>query len=581
MKQPADNLHTALKHIVAHYAKTSALEREIFFKHCCFSTDKNLVAKHLNELLADLPLHSAPTLNTPITGLCDDSRKVTAGVLFIVRTADGTLSLNHVQDAIAKGAAALLLSANAVDSREALADALATTLSADLPEHLDLAILDHNTAIDQSLCATLAARFYDQPQDTLQMIGITGTNGKTTVASLTQQLLQARDVKTGLIGTVSLDVGNDNGPVPATLTTPGALELYALLARMRDNGCKACVMEVSSHALDQGRVAGLTFVATAFTNLTGDHLDYHGTMDAYAQAKATLFTLMDSDGLAVVNADDDYSATMVEHCPATVLWASCATDPAHQTDERPACLGAPKQFSTAGTTCMIAGLSDGAPLDVHLPLAGAHNVMNALQAAALANHIATPTREALIDQLQNLRAVPGRLELVTAAWPEIAAASSQPTNHPTVLVDYAHTHDALSRVCEALKPLCEEANGKLIVVFGCGGDRDKTKRPKMAQAACAFGDHVVVTSDNPRTEDPLTILEDIKPGLDTNTAHSIEVDRTRAIAQAIAMASPNDTVLIAGKGHEDYQIIGTEKIHFDDREQAAKALQHVSHTTTP
>lgn len=482
-----------------------------------------------------------------LSDITDDSRAVTPGACFVARDTGDDRWRGYVATAIRQGAAAVI-----APSAQGL----------DLPAMVACAT---GPNLDQPLAGALAARFFGGPSNKLKLIGITGTNGKTTIAMLTQYLLQQAGTKCGLMGTIVIDHGSPAGPQTAELTTPGAIEVQRHLAQMVEHGCEACAMEVSSHALDQGRVAGLSFAAAVFTNLTQDHLDYHGTMEAYAAAKAKLFGMLGEKATAVVNADDPAGVVMAQASSAPV-WAT-TLDPdqpvmgwASQT-----CVGAAKALAASYSVVSLDG--PWGAVAAKLPMVGRHNLSNVLQALAAASAV-TPMGDALTPVLQHCPVVPGRLEPVTIEGVET----------PAVLVDYAHTPDALVNVVSAMRPLTP---GRLIVVFGCGGDRDRTKRPKMAAAACGLADAAVLTSDNPRTEDPRRILDDAWAGVpeDKQAIVTVEIDRAKAIRAAILGAAVGDTVLIAGKGHEDYQIIadpdsptGTRKTHFDDREHAAEAL---------
>lgn len=521
----------------------------------------------LNTLIKDLPI----TLRqgdggVALTGLTDDSRAVRAGNLFIARPAPGSDvadATRFIPQAIDAGAAALLLP-DGVDF--------------EVPDHIAVLQAKPSTTIDQRLCGQLAERFYDHPSRKLKLIGVTGTNGKTTTVTITKHLLESAGHKTGLIGTVELDTGSPKGPTPATLTTPGAIQLSQLLAEMVANGCTHCVMEVSSHALHQGRADHVRFSAAAFTNLTQDHLDYHGSMPEYADAKAILFEQLDKDAFAIFNGDDPWSARMVRGCKAGAIAFGAVLKPDGELppDEiaRRRCCVRPIAMTAASSTAEFHGRLDY--FAATLPMPGTHNLSNALQAVALALIAGGLSAEQLQQGIETCQPVPGRLEPVGPDWPAHQASSPKPQAPlPTTLVDYAHTPDALINVGKSLRELTHSAGGKLITVFGCGGDRDRAKRPLMAQAAQQYADVVVLTSDNPRTEDPKQILNDAAAGFDASSnkeTHTI-MDRAEAIRFAIHLATESDTVLIAGKGHEDYQIIGTEKHHFDDREQAAAALR--------
>ena len=521
----------------------------------------------LSELIEGLPLVRLPrggvAGDREIAGVTDDSRAVEAGWLFVARDAA------YIKDAVERGAVAVVTPPGRPDT---------PGLERVLEVEVDKAPHTYaGLSIGQELCGRLAERFYGHPGRKLKLIGITGTNGKTTTAYLIQHLLGTAGVKCGLLSTVEVDDGKDRRP--SELTTPGAIELTRTLARMVEHGCEAAVMECSSHALHQGRVAHLRFDAAVFTNLTGDHLDYHGDAETYAAAKAELFGLLRSGqchlsdtATAVINADDPAGVRMLRDVPRVVrdrvqwttldeaTWRKMLREPA---GPKPA-FAEIEALTATGTQVVLHGPWGERPVD--LPLVGRHNVSNALQAAAAAWAVSEADPAALAE----VPGVPGRLERVAA--PHLHAGL------PTVLVDYAHTDDALANVLRAVQPTVYEG-GKLWVVFGCGGDRDRTKRPRMMRVACELADVVVVTSDNPRTEDPQAIIDDIlaeaphvNAGPRATKAPQVEPDRAAAIRLAVQGADPRDTILIAGKGHEDYQIVGTVKRRFDDREQAAAAL---------
>lgn len=495
---------------------------------------KDMNAKAIAELIDRLPVmivQGSPGI--AITDLTEDSRTAAAGCLFIARPGEKNDGRRFVADAIKAGATAVL-----------------AEQKLDVPAHVVMLVSD-----DVAGCsAIMAERFFDSPSRRLKLIGITGTNGKTTTAYLVQQLLNRANIRCGLIGTVQVDDGVRREV--ANLTTPPAIELSRVMHRMIRNGCRACVMEASSHALHQRRTHGLRFQVGVFTNLTGDHLDYHKTMDEYFAAKAILFeNLPDAreGGVAIVNGDDPHSDEMLRRTKARALRCS-------EHDERADCFARVQRQTISHTASRIAG--PWGAFDVNLPLIGAHNVMNALQAMAVA-HAFGVSGAALHEMIETIKAPPGRLEPVTNI------------EHPfAVLVDYAHTDDALENVLRALRPVMPK-HGKLRVVFGCGGDRDRTKRPRMARSACKFADDVIITSDNPRTEDPQAIINEIRAGVPSHRLDSThcDVDRASAINAAIDRAADGDIILIAGKGHEDYQIIGTAKRPFDDRLIASDALR--------
>ena len=462
--------------------------------------------------------------NPLLSGIADDSRTVQPGGLFVARMGTKTDGATFVAQAVQNGAAAVV-SASALPGM-----GVPVIVIPDIGERL----------------SALANAFYDSPSGALRVLGITGTNGKTTSAYLVRHILSNVGKKCGMIGTVEIDDGQTRRE--SDLTTPGALATIQLLASMRKNKCVAAVMETSSHALDQGRVAGVSFAGAAFTNLTGDHLDYHRTMDAYADAKAKLFESLEESSVAVVNRADAWSSRMTRGCRAKVVTFGFTAD----ADYRAADVAVTSHGSN-----FVLHTPDG-EAEVRIGLIGRHNVENALTAAALVGEAMGLSVHQIAQALADANGAPGRLQQVRAGQ---AFA---------VLVDYAHTDDALKNVLTALRPL---TRGKLRVLFGCGGDRDRTKRPRMAATAQALADVVYITSDNPRKEQPMDIIEEIRAGItrDADEVH-VEPDRRRAIDRIIQEAGENDVVLLAGKGHENYQIVGTTKHHFDDVEEATRAV---------
>lgn len=394
--------------------------------------------------------------------------------------------------------------------------------------------------------AVAAGNFYGNPARSLHMIGVTGTNGKTTTTNLIKEILErAAGAKVGLIGTNRNMIGQDE--YPTERTTPDCLELQALLRRMVDEGCTHAVMEVSSHALCLERVAGIRFAEAVFTNLTEDHLDFHKTMEAYAQAKAKLFTMCDT---AILNIDDPWCETMRKSCTGRVFTYSARSDEADLT-ARTVRLYPDRVEFCALMTGKLERLKLGIP--------GMFSVYNAL-AAVSAAFAAGVRMEAIRDALAQCKPVTGRAEVV-------------PTGRPyTVLIDYAHTPDALENILDTVR---EFTRGRVIAVFGCGGDRDPMKRPIMGAIAVDKADYVIVTSDNPRTERPEAIIRAIVRGIeeaDADTPFEVIADRRAAIARALKIAGPGDTVVLAGKGHETYQEIDHVKRHFDEREVVAELL---------
>lgn len=490
-----------------------------------------------------------------VRSVCEDSRRVERGALFVARRGTRADGRAFIGEAVERGAVAVLTDDPGVR----------------VPEGVALVVCRDVAGTS----ARIAERLWGNPASRLRLIGVTGTNGKTTTAHLVQQILNGAGRRCGLIGTVCVDDGA--GVRASDLTTPSAFELSRTFATMVERGCEAAVMEVSSHALDQGRVAGLAFDVGVFTNLSGDHLDYHGTPEAYAAAKARLFAMLPRSGFAVVNAEDPAAARMVEQCEASVVRCGIGG--------RFPCRAEVASSSVKGSSCLFTGA--WGEFACELSLVGRHNVMNALQACAAAYAVGARP-EHLKQAMDRAKAPPGRLEPVGPASGEADGIS--------VFVDYAHTDDALEKALSALRPIVP-AGGRLWVVFGCGGDRDRTKRPRMGRVASRLADAVVVTSDNPRTEDPERIVDEIMAGVEgvggvgvgvgagegagVGVGVGVEVHRIvrrdRAIGLAIDRARAGDVVLIAGKGHEDYQIVsdgkgGTVKRPFDDREVARRAL---------
>ncbi len=396
--------------------------------------------------------------------------------------------------------------------------------------------------------ATAAANFWGRPANAMSLLGVTGTNGKTTTTYLVEAMLAAAGERPGVVGTVNYRFAGRE--VPAPNTTPESTALQELLAQMKDAGTTSVVMEVSSHALAQDRVHGLSYTSAAFTNLTRDHLDYHGDMEGYFAAKRRLFFELLA-GPATVNADDPFGLRLLDELgrEGRTAWGFSSRGTVADLHVRDAVT------TIDGMSGTLVTPRGEAPF--RTALVGGHNLENILTATGLVLGAAFDLKDVLrgIEALEN---VPGRLERVSARG-------------INVFVDYAHSDDALARALAALRPLTK---GRLITMFGCGGDRDQGKRPLMGEAAARGSDIVVVTSDNPRTEDAQAIIEAILPGVARGGVREqhVEADRRKAIDLAIGLARPGDVVLLAGKGHEDYQIVGTTKHHFDDREEARRAL---------
>jgi UDP-N-acetylmuramoyl-L-alanyl-D-glutamate--2,6-diaminopimelate ligase len=496
------------------------------------------MAELLHSLLHQVGLAPNDQLaNTAVTSISCDSRRQGRGSLFIGiegTRVDGGI---HWREALAGGACAALIS-------EAAAAAAP-------PEPEDPVIVIGSPMARWA--GDLAAAFWQQPSQRMALIGVTGTNGKTTTTHLIEHLSAACGHQPALFGTlVNRWPGHS---VTAQHTTAFADVLQAQLAQAVEAGAQIGAMEVSSHALDQQRVAGTRFSGAVFTNLTQDHLDYHPSMEAYFEAKARLFAeplLKQGLPTAVVNVDDPWGARLAPQLGAG-CWRSALED-GRDAELRMEAL----TFHPAGVHGTLVTPMGSAAFSS--PLLGRFNLMNQLQAVGALLQQGLPLAT-LAAGLASFRGVPGRME-------RVLVASQHPL--PAVLVDYAHTPDGLNNALAASRPF---ATGQLICVFGCGGDRDRSKRPQMGAIAARLADQVVVTSDNPRSEDPQQILDDVVAGIPAGTRLAVEADRARAIAAAIAAAAPGDLVLIAGKGHEDYQILGSTKVHFDDREEAEKALR--------
>ena len=393
----------------------------------------------------------------------------------------------------------------------------------------------------------ICASFFGNPADSLKLIGLTGTNGKTTTTFLIKQILENVGKKVGLIGTVQNMVGDE--VYPAHYTTPDPHELQSLFRKMVDAGCEYCIMEVSSQALAQGRVEGIHFYIGAFTNLTQDHLDYHKTWENYFESKKLLFKACDC---AVTNLDDEYGLKIVDGCGCRVV--------TYGVDNMKADFVARNVgFSANGVRYDLVGEKMGR---VSCPIPGRFSVYNSLCATSVALTLGVDFTDVL-EAISKSKGVKGRIEVVPT-----------PNQDYTVIIDYAHSPDGLENIISSLK---EIANGRVVTVFGCGGDRDRTKRPKMGKIAAELSDFCVVTSDNPRSENPSAIIEDILEGMkDTATPYEVVENRKEAIAWAMKNAQPNDIILLAGKGHETYQILPTGTIHFDEREAVAEVLEELN-----
>lgn len=470
-----------------------------------------------------------------ITSLAYDSRAVNPGALFVALVGSKADGHDYVAAACEKGAAAVLL-------------------ERDVPVPPGVVVL--NVPDSRAAMLTITPYFYDYPSRRLRLIGVTGTNGKTTTTYLLRAILRKAGRRVGLIGTIQTIIGDQAFPVKNT--TPDVIDLQALFAEMAAAGVTHAIMEVSSHALALGRVSGSEFDTGVYTNITRDHLDFHQTFENYIAAKAELFRMISAPGAtkqnkaAVVNTDDPAAADML---------AACACRRITYGVEKPADLTAAAiDVRARGASFTVQGPFGDLPLA--LKITGVFNVYNVLAAvgAALAEGISP---DIIKQALEEFTSVPGRFELVDAGQPY------------TVIVDYAHTPDGLENI---LRTARQFATRRIIVVFGCGGDRDRTKRPIMGRLAMDYGDIVIATSDNPRSEDPAAILAEIEAGLkEKQTAakgYEIIVDRRSAITRALGLARPDDVVVIAGKGHETYQVLKDKTIHFDDREVVREIIGH-------
>jgi UDP-N-acetylmuramoyl-L-alanyl-D-glutamate--2,6-diaminopimelate ligase len=480
-----------------------------------------------------------------ITSICTDSRTAQPGCLFAAVPGYRDNGLKYVGDALSRGAAALLVEEGSGIGSAGLAAAPGAIDRPSAPGGADSEKQGAGRPVP--VCCTrsvrrsvleLARAFFGYPSSSFHLTGVTGTNGKTTVTYLIEAFLEQAGHVPGVVGTINYRYAGT--AVKAGNTTPDPLALQAMFSGMKDK-VSHLVMEVSSHALAMDRVFPGDFDAALFTNLSQDHLDFHADMEDYFQAKARLFTGLKQSSIAVINVDDVYGKRLAGMSAGTVT--TCA-------------LGAEADYRCTGYDLSITGSRftvNGREYVTHL--VGTHNVGNILAALALALRIGIP-EETIGAALERFENVPGRFERVGAG------------GDFHVFVDYAHTPDALAHIIETANQLKQ---ARVITVFGCGGDRDRTKRPKMGAVVEQGSDVSIVTSDNPRTEDPLAIIEEIKAGMKGHNALVIP-DRREAIHQAVSMARRNDIVLIAGKGHEDYQILGEKRIHFDDREVALEAL---------
>lgn len=495
----------------------------------------SMPAEHMSmkPTLAELLQGIAGAPAIPIRGIASDSRLLKPGDLFLACGGDNSHGVEYIGDAVTAGVAAIAWDSSTTTTPGNAAGVPMVAVPG-LAQHL----------------GEIANRFYGRPSETVRVIGVTGTNGKTTVAWLLAQCCENLEQTCGYIGTLGSgigDIAHGEG-----MTTPGAVELHGRLADMRDLGAKYAAVEVSSHALAQNRVDGVLFDTVLFTNLSRDHLDYHGDMQGYAQAKARLF-LEYGANTRVINLDSEFGMQLADQCGQDIVTVSTKFD--RVADGRPYVFVRSVTAQTAGSQVRVS--SSWGEGEFTLPLPGDFNVANAIIVLAVLLQQGVPIDKAC-DVLATVSAPPGRMQRVAARG-----------NLPSVFVDYAHTPDAIKLALQALKGHC---TGKLWCVFGCGGDRDSGKRPQMGRMAERGADHLVISNDNPRSEEPAAILSEIVSGLTEPGQATVIEDRAAAIAWAIREAATNDIVLIAGKGHENYQLLGNERLDFSDYAAASANL---------
>lgn len=482
----------------------------------------------LKKIIQNLNIDASEKLDgVNINGVTDDSRRVGPGDLFVALRGHSIDASKFINCALKSGARAIVT-------------------EKDFSSGSDVAKLLVDDA--HSALSVIADNFYGHPSSKLKMIGITGTNGKTTISYLIESIIKASGRDAGVMGTINYRLKEEI--LPALNTTPGALMLQGMLAKMVRSGVGYAVMEVSSHSLEQGRVDSVLFDVGIFTNLTGDHLDYHKTKANYFEAKRKLFSKLKAKGAAVLNVDDKKVASLYGTIKPRVITYGIKNKADVSAKDI--------ELSMDGTT--FTANIPGAKFELRTKLIGAHNVSNILGALASAVALDIP-KKAMKRGVESMERVPGRLEAVDAGQPF------------KIFVDFAHTEDALFNVLSLLKGL---PKNRIVTVFGCGGDRDRTKRPLMGKVACEYSDHVVVTSDNPRSEDPRAIINEIVSGVSGRFSnYDVLPDRREAISKALSLASRDDIIVIAGKGHENYQIIGDKVMPFDDREVAISELKKI------
>ena len=481
--------------------------------------------KKLNELIKGLNIESRNCADISILHITTNSKKVKPGSMFIAIKGSNVDGNEFIKKAIKNGAVCILTNDNNIN--KTIPSLISNDLSKDIP--------------------IIAKRFFDFNEDDFRIIGITGTNGKTTISYILKMILE-KSGKTGLIGTIRHMIGKK--VIKAINTTPDSVTLYSLLNEMKMDKVKNIVMEVSSHGLALNRIFGIRFDSTIFSNFTQDHIDFHKTMDNYKKSKLKLFSMLKSDGNAIINADDknynDFlSASPIKRRYTLGLKNKNADWLIHI-----------KNLSLNGSSFDLENTIENKKYELKINIVGDYNIYNVALAFISAYYMGIDGSNITKIINKSFITIPGRFERFKSK------------KGFTIIVDYAHTPDALERVIKTAKRL---TRGKVITVFGCGGDRDSEKRPIMGKIASHYSDTLIITSDNPRTENPKVIIEDIIKGISENN-YTIEINRKRAIKRAVNAVKKDDTIIIAGKGHEDYQVIGTKKYHFDDREEARKYL---------
>ncbi len=480
----------------------------------------------LKELINNLQMDIVNFKNLQITDLTDDSREVKKGSLFIALKGNRVDGKNFIDEAIKKGAVAVLTEEN-------------LKLKNNLP-----ILISHDPKND---ILEIGKRFYDDPFKKVKIIGVTGTNGKTTTTFLIKNILDI-DYKTGLIGTIKTII--DDKEFQSINTTPNTILLLKIFKEMVDKNVNFAIMEVSSHGLKLKRINGMDFDSVVFTNLTHDHLDFHKTMEDYRDSKLALFSLVKEDGSSIINLDDEYAKFFVEKSNTRNIYTFGIRNKDSRFNVKI------EKISLKGSSFTILDRQEKNEYHIETKLIGEQNIYN-ITAAFLVCLSLKINVENIIRGIKNTHPIKGRFEIY------------HDKRGFNVIVDYAHTPDSLERLIKTIKRL---TTGKIITVFGCGGDRDKAKRPLMGKIASHLSKNLIITSDNPRTEDPLEIIKEIVKGISERN-YIVEINRSNAIKKAFSIAKENDSIIIAGKGHEDYQIIGNKKYHFDDAEMVKNLLK--------